>query len=155
MIELVLSGDYRGTPHEVGAWAYALRRGDEHLGGGKGVDRPLAVTSRLAAEAAALALGLECLAREWEGEDVAVRTASAGLEGLLTRRGIGVAPDLSRWYARACRAAAGCASVRILPAAPEDLAALRAHVEGLLPEPSAPVSIARACELRASRRGRA
>jgi hypothetical protein len=154
MIELVLAGAYRGRPLELGAWAYLLRQGARALGQGKGMDRPLAVTSRLAAEAAALALGLEDLARDWAGEDVVVRTASAGLEGLLTRRGSGVAQDLARWYARAREAAASCASVRIVPASAGDLAALRAEVEALLPEARSPVQIARACALRADGRGR-
>jgi hypothetical protein len=155
MIELVLTGAYRGKPHEIGAWAYALRRDGEYLAQGNGTDRPEAVTSRLAAEAAALALGLEDLARDWGGEEVVVRTASAGLEGLLTRRGSGVARELCRWYERVRRAAAGCASVRVLPASPQDLAPLRARVEELLPEPPSPASLARACELRDAGRGRA
>jgi hypothetical protein len=154
MIELALSGAYRGRPHEMGAWAYALRRGAEQLGRGQGVDRPLAVTSRLAAEAAALALGLEDVARDWAGEEVLVRTASAGLEGLLIRRGRGVAQDLTRWYARVCQAAAELASVRILPASAADLDALRAHVEELLPAARNPVTLARAWEPRAAGKGR-
>jgi hypothetical protein len=144
-----------GSPHDIGAWAYAIRRGEELLGGGKGVDRPQSVTSRLAAEAAALALGLEDLAREWEGEDVVVRTASAGLEGLLLRGGRGFPRDVSLWYSRVCQAAAGPTSVRILPATPEDLAALRADIGALLPHPSLHGVIARASELPVMRKGRA
>jgi hypothetical protein len=155
MIELVLTGAYRGKPHEVGAWAYALRRDGEPLGQGNGTDRPQAVTSRLAAEAAGLAQGLEDLTRDWGGEDVVVRTASAGLEGLLCRRGSGLARELRLWYERVRRAAAGCASVRILPATPEDLAALRERVLALLPAAPADGSPARACVKRSGGKERA
>src|SRR5579863_3565678 len=113
MIELLLAGAYRGTPHDVGAWAYRLLRDGEPLGAGKGSGRPQVVTSRLSAEAAALALALEDVARDGEGEDLVIRTSSAGLEGLLVRRGQGVPPDLARWYARIRGAAGRLASVRI------------------------------------------
>jgi hypothetical protein len=147
MIEVLLSGDYRGTPHDVGAWAYAIRRGEELLGAGKGSDRPQIITSRLSAEAAALALALEEISRGWEGEDIVVRTTSVGLQGLLVRRGLGVPQNLARWYIRAREAASRSASVRILSAAPEDLASLRANAAELLPRAEARISIARASKL--------
>lgn len=147
MIELALTGTYLGTPHDVGAWAYALRRGEELLGAGKGSDRPQAVTSRLSAEAAALALALEEITREWEGEDIVVRTTSAGLQGLLVRQGVGVPRDLARWYARVREAAGHLASVRILPASREDLAGLLANAQELLPQAQARISLARASAL--------
>ena len=147
MLELTLSGAYLGKPHEIGAWAYAVQRGGELLRSGRGSDRPQAVTSRLAAEAAALAFALEEVAQGWEGEDLVVRTASAGLEGLLLRRGLGVARDLSGWYSRIRLAAASCASVRLLPVAAGDLAELRERVQELLPRDRLPVPIARASAL--------
>lgn len=133
MIEVILTGAWRGVPHEVGAWVYALRRGGELLHGGRGTDRPREITSRLSAEAAALAFALEEAAREWAGEDLVIRTASAGLQGLFVRRGLGVARDLARWHSRAREAARVAASVRILPATPLELAALEAEARGLLP----------------------
>ena len=109
------------------------------------------ITSRLSAEAAALALALEEISRGWEGEDIVVRTTSAGLQGLLVRRGQGVPRDLARWYARAREAAGRSASVRILPATTEDLASLRENAEELLPRGEARISIARASELGLSK----
>jgi hypothetical protein len=147
MIEVLLSGDYRGTPHDVGAWAYAIRRGEELLGGGKGSDRPQAITSRLSAEAAALALALEEISRDWEGEDIVVRTTSVGLQGLLVRQGLGVPQDLARWYARARAAAGRSASVRILSASPEELASLQANAAELLPRAETRILVARASKL--------
>jgi hypothetical protein len=147
MIELALTGTYLGTPHDVGAWAYAIRRGEELLGVGKGSDRPQIVTSRLSAEAAALALALEAINRGWEGEDIVVRTTSAGLQGLLVRQGVGVPRDLARWYARVREAAAHLASVRILPASRADLAALQENAFQLLPRAQAGISLARASAL--------
>lgn len=146
MIEVFLAGDYLGTPHDIGAWAYLLRRGEDLVGEGKGSDRPKIVTSRLASEAAGLALALEDLIRGWSGEDVAVRTSSAGLEGLLLRHGKGLSRDLERWYARMREAARRCSSVRFIPVSPADLTHLRAAVWELLPAPRRPL-IARASEL--------
>lgn len=147
MIELFLAGTYLGTPHDVGAWAYALRRGEELLLEGEGRGRPEAITSRLSSEAAALALALEEVSRGWEGEEIVVRTTSAGLEGLLTRQGIGLPRELARWYARAREAAGRMASVRILTASPEDLASLEANARGLLPQGEPRIRIARASKL--------
>jgi hypothetical protein len=144
MIELTLTGTYLGPPHDIGAWAYALRRGEDLLGGGKGSDRPLAVTSRLSAEAAALTLALEDLTRDWAGEEIVVRTRSAGLEGLLVRRGMGVPRELASWYARVREAAGRLASVRILPATLEELASLQANAQGLLPQAQMRIPTARA-----------
>ncbi|HLY10371.1 MAG TPA: hypothetical protein VKW04_13790 [Planctomycetota bacterium] len=145
MIEIALVAAYRGAPHEVGAWAYTLRRNGEAPAGRTGSGRPRMITSRLSAEAAALSLALEEIVRDWEGEDIVVRTASAGLEGLFVRRGEGVPRDLSAWYARARQAAQRCASVRILPAQPEELDGLRAGLQGLLPG-EAPGRVARASD---------
>ena len=146
MIEVLLAGDYLGTPHDIGAWAYLLRRGEDLVGEGKGSDRPKIVTSRLASEAAGLALALEDLVRGWSGEDVVVRTNSAGLEGLLLRRGKGLSCDLERWYARMLEAAGRCSSVRIVPVAVTDLTHLHAAARELLPSPRRPL-IARASEI--------
>jgi hypothetical protein len=154
MIEVLLSGDYRGTPHDVGAWAYVIRRGEELLGQGKGSDRPKIITSRLTTEAAALALALEDLVREWNGEDVAVRTSSAGLEGLLIQRGTGVPRDLVRWYARIRDAAARLGSVRILPVDALEIASLRTSVQDLLPRELPRLVTARASELRNLKKAR-
>lgn len=146
MIEVFLAGDYLGTPHDIGAWAYVLRHGEELVGEGKGSDRPNIITSRLASEAAGLALALEDLLRGWSGEDVVIRTSSAGLEGLLLRRGSGLSRDLERWYTRMRAAAGRCSSVRIVPVSVADLTHLHATARQLLPSPRRPL-IARASEL--------
>lgn len=147
MIEVFLAGHYLGTPHDIGAWAYALRRGEEILGEGKGSDRPAVITCRLATEAAGLALALEDLIQNWAGEDVVVRTGSAGLEGLLLRQGKGVSRDLARWYARARAAAGHCSSLRILAVPHGELARLRTTAEKLLPATPSGIKIARASDL--------
>jgi hypothetical protein len=154
MIEVLLSGDYLGTPHDIGAWAYVIRRGEELLGQGKGSDRPKIITSRLTTEAAALALSLEDLAREWNGEDVAVRTSSAGLQGLLIQRGTGVPRDLAGWYARIRDAAARLGCVRILPVDAREIASLKTSVQDLLPRAMPRLIIARASELGNGKRAR-
>lgn len=147
MIEVLLSGDYLGTPHDVGAWAYLIRRGDELLGEGKGSDRPKIITSRLSTEAAAMALALEDLTRECNGEEVVVRTNSAGLQGLLVRQGIGAAGDLARWYVRLRTAAERCGSVRILSISSGEIASLEMCARDLLPR-GPRIVIARASEAR-------
>jgi hypothetical protein len=154
MLEVILTGDYLGTPHDIGAWTYSIRLGREILRSQRGIDRPQSVTCRLAAEAAALAFALEDVARGWEGEELVVRTASAGLEGLLVRRGTGVARDLRVWYGRIRQAAAACASVRVLPARADELAALQERLKDLLPENRLPPTIARASALGALRENR-
>lgn len=133
MIEVTLCGDYLGVPHEVGAWAYLVRCGGELLGEGRGSDRPQIITSRLATEAAALALALEDVTRTCHADDVLIRTISTGLEGLLVRRGAEAPRDVSRWYQRLRAAAALCSSVRVLRARPDELGSLRAIVQDLLP----------------------
>lgn len=151
MIELLLAGTYLGIPHEVGAWAYALRRGEELLAARRGCGRPQIITSRLSTEAAALTLALEEIANDWAGEEVVARTTSAGLHGLLLRQGKGVPGELKSWYARAREAAGRCGVVRVLPASAGDVAALRGGAQELLPQPPAGPQIARASALDLSR----
>lgn len=144
MIEVVLCGDYWGPPHEVGAWAYLARSGQDVLREGKGSDRPDAIASRLATEVAALASALEHLALECHGEDILVRTATSGLQGLLLHRGPGVARDVMRWYERLRLAATRCNSVRILPAEGVELRGLRVTIQNLLPPIKRRLPVARA-----------
>lgn len=153
MIEVFLFGDYLDSPHEIGAWAYLIRQGDELLAQGKGIERPQVVTSRLATETAALALALEDLVRDWDAQEVTVYSRSAGLAGLLVRRGEGVARDVARWYERVRGAADGCAHVRILRAQPDQISTLQGSVKGLLPATPGRILVARASEV--CRRGRA
>lgn len=152
MIEVLLCGDYLGVPYEVGAWAYLVRSGEELIGEGKGSDRPEIITSRLATEVAALALALEELTRGCSGDEVLVRTTSAGLEGLLIRRGAGAPRDVSRWYRRLRAAAARCSSVRIMAARRDEVGALQAVLRDLLPA-VAPQDLLPPLRARLGRRG--
>lgn len=133
MIEVLLCGDYLGVPHEVGAWAYLVRSGEELIGEGKGSDRPEIIASRLATEVAALTLALEELTRGCNEDEVLVRTTSVGLEGLLIRRGAGAPRDVSRWYQRLRTAAARCSSVRIMAARRDEVGELQEVLRVLLP----------------------
>jgi hypothetical protein len=154
MIELILTGAYRGVPHEVGAWAWTLRREGLEIGAGNGVDRPDRVTSRLSAQAAGLALGLQAAARDWAGEEILVRAAGAGLEGLLRRQPPELPAGLNGWVRKARAAAESLAAVRILPAAPEAFLALDVLVRQLLPADNGRLRLARAALPPPFREGR-
>lgn len=113
MIELAVAGAWRGIPVEAGAWAFSLRRGEELLALGSGLGRPPELSSRLSAQAAALARGLEQARSETGGEDVLVRTLSPGLRGLLARLPAELPRDLAAWVSRAREAAERCSTVRL------------------------------------------
>lgn len=147
MIDVILTGTYLGAPHEIGAWAYRYSVGESLLGERQGSGRPQIITSRLSTEAAALALALEEIARGWAGEDVAVRTASAGLQGLVQRRGLGAHRELSQWHSRIREAALRCSSVRILLVSAQDLVTLDASARQLLPRREGRPRLARASEM--------
>lgn len=138
MFDVWIAGAYVGKPFDVGSWIYSLRRNGELVAEERGKDRPEILMCRLGAETAALAIALEAVVREDRGEDVIVRTYSAGLDGLLRTKGTGARDDVGRWYLKVARLAEQCSSLRLVPSSAVELERLRGLASEILPTPALP-----------------